>query len=87
MPRTFEVTVTETVTYDIYISEDELLDYLLDYEDVPLVLNFGHPEVVAEWLDVDSDLVADGCCDENFTGCEDREIVNVRLVKRLPNAA
>lgn len=87
MPRTFEVTVTETVTYDIYISEDELLDYLLDCEDVPLVLNFGHPEVVAEWLDVDSDLVADGCCDGNFAGCEDREIVDISVVKRSANVA
>ncbi|MEU7863473.1 hypothetical protein [Nonomuraea sp. NPDC049141] len=81
MPKLI-VTVTENVTYDFEIDVDDLLEELIEDSEVPLVLNFGNPDVLAEWLDVDSDLIANGCCDENFSGCEDREIIDVVRVDR-----
>jgi ribosomal protein L7Ae-like RNA K-turn-binding protein len=76
------VTVQEEVTYDIEIDLHDVLEELLEDEEVPLVLNFGNPDVLAEWLDVDSSIIADGCCDENFSSCEDRQITEIYRVPR-----
>jgi hypothetical protein len=80
MPK-FMVTVTENVTYDIEVDTDDLLEELLEDDDLPLVLNLDDPDVIAEWLSEDSSVIADGCCDENFSGCEDRQILEVARVR------
>ncbi|MFC4117520.1 hypothetical protein [Nonomuraea zeae] len=67
----------EMVTYDIEVDVDDLLAELFEDDEVPLVLNFAQPAVVEEWLSVDGDLIANGCCDSNVSSCEDREILEI----------
>jgi hypothetical protein len=78
MPKQIELTVSETVVYSFKIDVNDLFEW----EDMPLVINPDSVEAIEEWLseDVDRQVIADQCTDENFDYCEDRSLDSATAV-------
>ncbi|GII83317.1 hypothetical protein Ssi03_13070 [Sphaerisporangium siamense] len=68
-----KLTVREVVEYEIRLDVDDL-------EDFPEEILKNRQELQG-WLIDNEDVYVDEICDDNFVGCEDREITEIKVLR------